>query len=348
MKRILSVLFILSVLSSSGQQPYLPSTDGTPMNKPVGVSGYSTDARSQFHDRTNFLWRDYRDTAEVRTTLTTSQHRKGNFIILVHAGGTLGGNGLYTGGTTEPWWYKDGQANSNLIQFAPGGGGSGTVTQVTSGNLLNFATVGVATNTTTPAFTFSLLQPTAHTFFGNNTGSTTAPAYVAIDTVDVAHLGGIRWQADGAYKSVVMLSDSSGFILERWNGTRDTIGFIGSGGTAGGDTTNVPIDGTLRNIAGVLGVAPASGTVLFKSVTITNSTYTVASGIAVVMCNYTGGTATITLPTTPYVDQRVTIQNRSTNNVSVTPVASGFQNTLVQYDTPTFQWNGTDWSVVSK
>jgi hypothetical protein len=63
------------------------------------------------------------------------------------------------------------------ISSATGSGGSGTVTSVSSGNLSPLFTVAVATSTVTPAFSFTLSTAAAHNFFGNNTGSTAAPAY---------------------------------------------------------------------------------------------------------------------------------------------------------------------------
>lgn len=56
-----------------------------------------------------------------------------------------------------------------------GGGGTGTVTSVSSGNASPLFNVAVSNPTTTPSFGFSLLNFAAHTFYGNNTGSTAAP-----------------------------------------------------------------------------------------------------------------------------------------------------------------------------
>src|SRR5882724_8236520 len=67
----------------------------------------------------------------------------------------------------------------------PAGGGSGTVTSFSAGNLSPLFTTSVATATTTPALSFSLSNAAAHTFFGNNTGSTGAPAFAAITSADL-------------------------------------------------------------------------------------------------------------------------------------------------------------------
>lgn len=69
------------------------------------------------------------------------------------------------------------------------GGGSGTVTSFSSGNLSPLFTTSVATATTTPAQTFSLSTAGAHAFLGNNTGSTAAPAYVQPAFTDLSGVG---------------------------------------------------------------------------------------------------------------------------------------------------------------
>jgi len=56
------------------------------------------------------------------------------------------------------------------------GGGTGTVTSFSSGNLSPLFTTSVATSTTTPALSFSLSNAGAGTIFGNATSSSAAPA----------------------------------------------------------------------------------------------------------------------------------------------------------------------------
>jgi hypothetical protein len=69
--------------------------------------------------------------------------------------------------------------------------GAGTVTSFSSGNLSPLFTTSVATSTTTPALTFSLSTAAAHTFFGNNTASTAAPAFASIGNGDLPGSGSI-------------------------------------------------------------------------------------------------------------------------------------------------------------
>lgn len=56
-------------------------------------------------------------------------------------------------------------------------GASGTVTSFSAGNLSPLFTANVATPTSTPALTFALTNSAANTVFGNNTGSSAAPAF---------------------------------------------------------------------------------------------------------------------------------------------------------------------------
>jgi fibronectin-binding autotransporter adhesin len=65
--------------------------------------------------------------------------------------------------------------------------GTGTVTtfSVVGGGLAPLFTTSVANAGTAPAVTFTLSTAAAHSFLGNNTGSTAAPAYSTINGVDI-------------------------------------------------------------------------------------------------------------------------------------------------------------------
>jgi hypothetical protein len=67
-------------------------------------------------------------------------------------------------------------------------GGSGTVTNFSAGDLSPLFTTTETNTTTTPALSFTLSNAAAHTFFGNNTGSSAAPAFSAINEADVTSL----------------------------------------------------------------------------------------------------------------------------------------------------------------
>jgi hypothetical protein len=71
-----------------------------------------------------------------------------------------------------------------------GGGGGGSVTNFSAGTLSPLFTTSVATPTTTPVLSFTLSNFAAHTFYGNNTGSSGAPGAVAIGAADLPSLSG--------------------------------------------------------------------------------------------------------------------------------------------------------------
>jgi hypothetical protein len=64
-------------------------------------------------------------------------------------------------------------------------GGAGTVTQVTSGNFSPLFNVSVATNTTTPAFSFAGISQSQNLFFASPNGSSGVGAFRAIAAADV-------------------------------------------------------------------------------------------------------------------------------------------------------------------
>lgn len=122
MKKLLFFLSLLVSLATFGQV-YNPSLH-TVSNKPYGMAQAGpTDARSMFYDEDNFVFRAYVDTAEVKAYLPLAKYRTGGFDILVNTGGTLGLNGVITGGTNAIWYFKDGTADANLV--IKGGGITG-------------------------------------------------------------------------------------------------------------------------------------------------------------------------------------------------------------------------------
>jgi hypothetical protein len=116
----------------------------------------------------------------------------GTSILRADGGGgfasVLVGNGLLDDGTTllipssgvAAGSYTNSSITVNALGFvtsASNGVPSG-VTSVSAGGLTPIFTTSVATSTTTPAISHTLLNAGAHTFLGNNTGSTNPPAYV--------------------------------------------------------------------------------------------------------------------------------------------------------------------------
>lgn len=111
-------IFILLILCLSARsQTYNPSLF-TVTNKSIGISqAIPTDARSQYWDNLNFVARDYANTGEVNSYLNLSKYRTGHFAIYIHLGGSLGAGGVWTGGITQVWFYKNGTADSNLVRW---------------------------------------------------------------------------------------------------------------------------------------------------------------------------------------------------------------------------------------
>lgn len=110
---------LLCCFSFSGHaQTYTPSTCCTVSNKSYGAAqSVSTDGRSWFYDATNFVMRDYNGTAEVISYLNLPKYRSGHFPIFVHSGGVLQGNGVWLGGSTLVYWFKDSTGNANLVRW---------------------------------------------------------------------------------------------------------------------------------------------------------------------------------------------------------------------------------------
>lgn len=113
--QLTTILLFLSISASS--QTYDPSLF-TVTNKSLGIAqAVPTDARSQYWDNTNFVARDYASTNEVWSYLNLPKYRYGHFPIYIHLGGALGGNGVWTGGITQVWFFKDSVGNANLVRW---------------------------------------------------------------------------------------------------------------------------------------------------------------------------------------------------------------------------------------
>lgn len=112
----LAILLLLCFFVASSQT-YNPSIH-TVTNKAIGF-GQATpgDARSMFFDGTNFIYRAYQNTSEVKSYLNLAKYRYGNFIIVIDSGGLLQPNGAYVGGINTFWMFKDSTADANLVEL---------------------------------------------------------------------------------------------------------------------------------------------------------------------------------------------------------------------------------------
>lgn len=85
-----------------------------------------------------------------------------------------------------------------------------------------------------------------------------------------------------------------------------------------------------------------------KSATVTASSYTIPSDIDVVFVNYTGGTATITLPSGT-LDREITIKNlNATNSIALSGLDGSESNTVTTRGAITVKYTGSAWVGISK
>lgn len=112
---------------------------------------------------------------------------------------------------------------------------SGTVTTFSAGSLSPLFSTSVATATTTPALTFSITNANAHTFFGNFTGSSTAPSYSSpsLASADFINQGSTTTLLHGnaagnpSWSAVSLTTDISGILPVANGGTNITSYAIG-------------------------------------------------------------------------------------------------------------------------
>lgn len=93
--------------------------------------------------------------------------------------GSLNWGSVVIAGVTVPV-VKDSLGNQTQLGA---GGGSGTVTSFSAGNLSPLFTTSVATAATTPALSFSLSSAAAWAFLGNQSNSSLAPGYLTLFSV---------------------------------------------------------------------------------------------------------------------------------------------------------------------
>lgn len=154
------------------------------------------------------------------------------FALMLFAGGTAaqptiwGGAKLkFTQGDTA-FISTAGALKDWVITYVSGGG---TVSNVSSGNLSPLFTVGIANPTTTPAFTFTLTNAAANTYFGNATGGATSPSYTA---------AGAMTDVDDTNVTLSLSANASTSLLRAVSITAGWTGLLAAsrGGTANGFT----------------------------------------------------------------------------------------------------------------
>ncbi len=171
--------FLLSCFYFSGQgQTYAPSVCCSVSNKAFGAAqSVSTDGRSWFYDATNFVMRDYNGTTEVFSYLNLPKYRSGHFPIFVHSGGILQGNGVWLGGSSLVYWFKDSTGNANLVRWytdstgLPGGPFYAVANNLSEGNaglIKDNLTLDLVNNTSDAQKNAASVFLTNHTIDANN------------------------------------------------------------------------------------------------------------------------------------------------------------------------------------
>lgn len=171
-------LLFLSISFGAAGQTYNPSVCCTVSNKAYGAAqSVSTDGRSWFYDATNFVMRDYNGTTEVFFYLNLAKYRSGHFPIFVHTGGILQGNGVWLGGSTLVYWFKDSTGNANLVRWYtdstgnPGGPFYAVANNLSEGNaglIKGNLALDLVNNTSDAQKNAATVSLTNHTIDANN------------------------------------------------------------------------------------------------------------------------------------------------------------------------------------
>lgn len=140
----------------------LSATGGTSLNGLVSANG-SAFTTASIGPGLSFIANTLTNTINNTNQLTNGAGFLTNITGLVNAGSNITITGSGTSGS--PYVVN------------ASGGGTGTVTTFSSGNLSPLFTTTVSNPNTTPALQFVLSNAAANSVFGNNTGSSSAPIY---------------------------------------------------------------------------------------------------------------------------------------------------------------------------
>lgn len=147
--------------------------------------------------------------------------------------------------------------------------GVGTVTIFTAGDIAGFATQSVATATSTPALTYTLVNSSPHKFWGNFTGSTTTASYGSplLASADFANqgttVGLLHGNAAGnpSWGPVSLITDVTGLLQQA------------QFPALSGDISN-----TSGSLVTSIGAAKVTNTMLFGGIDLTTKVINILSG----------------------------------------------------------------------
>lgn len=139
-----------------------------------------------------------------------------NLVIQNNAGTNLSGIALMNGASPVGALTVGSGLTLSGSTLSASGGGSGTVTSFSAGNLSPLFSSSVATATTTPALTFTLSSAAANTVLSNATGSSAAPAFntfsAAFDSAFASAQGTVLYR--GASGWTALAPGTSGLFLQ--------------------------------------------------------------------------------------------------------------------------------------
>lgn len=210
-------------------------------------------------------------------------------------------------------------ADGNLIFGSPGGG-SGTVTNFSAGDLSPLFTTSEATTTTTPALTFTPSSAGATTFFGNPSGTSAPPIFMSV--------------------AQLMTAAGADFAL--------SVSAVRTGNYTAGNNELSPVDATSGSIVATLPNAPPNGTrVAVKLIALSGSNTVTVNCAGADVFNKASGSTSFVLS---LLNQALELQYRSatgiwyviSNDAPLSESRKALVRTITSSATPDFSVDNTD------